>query len=166
MSNPGLNRLLRGGGLTSFHVDGSAARRGAPHVVFRGERHHATFSASEHKGENQKHDYSRKENREESGSKKKKQKKDGDNSDSDSDSDDESGGHYNSSGIHKKGSDAGDVCTSARLHVCTLPYIPILTRCILCADGDGKKNEGKGKKKDFKKDDNSNGKPDFMEKKK
>lgn len=35
-----------------------------------------------------------------------------------------------------------------------------------CADGDGKKNEGKNKKKDFKKDDNSNGKPDFMEKKK
>jgi hypothetical protein len=33
-------------------------------------------------------------------------------------------------------------------------------------DGDGEKGEGKKKKKDFKKDDNKNGKPDFMEKKK
>jgi len=111
MSNSALDRLLRGGGLTSFHVaDGSASRREDPHVMFRGERHHATFSMSE----NTKHDYSKKENREESNPKK-KQKKYGDDSDSDSgsDSDSDSGGpNFSKKGIHAKGSDAGTICKS------------------------------------------------------
>jgi len=118
MSNSALDRLLRGGGLRSFHVaDGSASRRGDPHVMFRGERHHATFSMSEHKGENQKHDYSKKENREESNPKK-KQKKDGDgDSDSGSDSDSDSGGpNFSKKGIHAKGSDAGTPCRSHYTH--------------------------------------------------
>jgi len=131
MSNPGLNRLLRGGGLTEFHVVAAGRRQSGP-PTFNGERFEFSAAKTEYKKE---HDFSKKDNREEKGEKKrKKEGKEGD----DSSSDDEDGPHFKSSGIHKKGSDA---------------------------DGDGKTGEGKNKKKDFKKDDNKNGKPDFMEKK-
>ena len=104
MSNPALNRLMRGSGLTSFHLpQWSGAGRDDPYVMFRGESYHATFSASEHKGVNMKHDYSRIENREEKSSKKKKYG-DGSGSDSGSDSDDE--GH--------KGSHSGKGNTSGK----------------------------------------------------
>ncbi len=42
----------------------------------------------------------------------------------------------------------------------------VLRRCIFCADGDGKKNEGKNKKKPSFADKDSNGKVDAFEKKK
>lgn len=137
MSNRALLSFLQGGDrLTAFHLGaaGPAGRREGP-THFSGERFE--FSAKTHGGDaaTDKKDYSKKENREESGPKKKKAKTD-DDSGSDSDGD---GPHYKSDGIHKKGSDA---------------------------DGDGKTGEGKGKKKDFKKDNNNNGKPDILEKKK
>lgn len=136
MSNPALNRLLRSGGVSNFHVGrGGAeavARRGDPFPVFNGETYYGRFSAkTEDKSEAKAQDFSKKENREGKGEKRKKE-------DGDSSSDEDDGPHFKRSGIHKSGADA---------------------------DGDGKTGEGKNKKKDFKKDDNSNGKPDFMEKK-
>ena len=80
MSNPALNRLLRSGGLSDFHVgrEAPAARLGDPHVLFAGERFHATFSAkTEEKGYNKAHDFSDKKNREDP----KKRKKDDGSSD-------------------------------------------------------------------------------------
>lgn len=148
MSNRALDRLLRGGGLgglTSFHIpQGHGAGRGDPHVLFRGESYHATFSASEHKGVNMKHDYSRIENREEKSSKKKKGGGDDGSSDSDSDSDDDhKGSHFG------KGNTSGKNGFPARGSD---------------GDGDGKKNE-KRKPMDWS-DKNKNDKPDGMEKKK
>lgn len=98
MSNSQLNRLLRGGGLTSFHVGaGSVGRDVARETpMFNGERF--TFSAGPDVKE--KHNFEKKENREESSKKRKK----GDDSDSDSDG---GGPHFNSDGIHAKASDAG-----------------------------------------------------------
>ena len=98
MSNPGLMKMLRGGGMQSFHVGGARAERAPGPVLFSGER----FEFSAYQKSEGKPDFAKKENREEKGSK--KRKKDGDDSDSGSESD--SGPHYNKSGIHKKGSDA------------------------------------------------------------
>ena len=140
MSNPGLNRLLRTGGLTNFHVsrDGASAvaARGNPHTMFSGERYVGRFSAkTEDKSYNSAHNFEKKENREKGGKGEKRKKDD----DSDSDSDDGGDGpHFKSDGIHKKGSDA---------------------------DGDGKKNEGKNKKKPSFADKDKNGKVDAFEKK-
>lgn len=100
MSNPQLNRLLRGNGLTSFHVGSGSMARHATRPIPAVRVEHATFSVATKK----EYDFSKKKNREEG----KKRKKGDDDSDSDSGSDDD-GPHYNHDGIHKKGSDAG-VC--------------------------------------------------------
>ena len=105
MSNPALNRLLRSGGVSNFHVGRGGAeavsRRGDPYPIFAGETYRGRFSAkTEDKSEAKAHDFSKKENREGKGEKRKKE--DGD---SDSDEDDD-GPHFKGSGIHKKGSDA------------------------------------------------------------
>lgn len=83
MSNAPLNRLLRGGGLTSFHVGaGSVGRDVARETpMFNGER----FTFSNGSDVSEKQDFSKKENREESGSKKLKE------SDAHSDSDSDGG---------------------------------------------------------------------------
>lgn len=139
MSNPALNRMLRGGGLTSFHVGNLPSGRGDPHRLFAGEVVHSTFSATEYKKDmkdKKEHDFSKKEHREE---KKKK-------SDSDSESDGEDDGPKTKK---SKGDTSGKNGFPARGSD---------------GDGDGKKNEPK-KKMDWS-DKNSNGKPDGMEKKK
>ena len=71
MSNPGLNRLLRSGGLTDFHVSragaSAIAQRGNPHVLFSGEVYHGQFSMNKSKdaeGYRQSHAFEKKENRE------------------------------------------------------------------------------------------------------
>ena len=141
MSNPALNRMLRGGGLTNFHVGNAPSGRGDPHRLFAGEVVHSTFSATEYKKDMKDakdHDFSKKEHREE----KKKKKSDSD-SESDGEGDDgpktkkSKGDTSGKNGFPAKGSDG---------------------------DGDGKKNEPK-KKMDWQ-DKNSNGTPDGMEKKK
>lgn len=104
MSNPALNRLLRTGGLTDFHVgrDGAAATaaRGNPHIMFAGETYQGRFSAKSYA---ESHNFEKKENREEKGSKSEKRKKGGDDG-SGSDSDDD-GPHFKKDGVPKKGSD-------------------------------------------------------------
>ena len=143
MSNRALDRLLRSGGLagSGLHVgrDGAVAvsRRNDPYTMFSGETYTATFSAAV---TDNKKDYRKKENREESGPKKKKAKMDDDGSTTGDNSDsDDDGPHFKSSGIHAKGSDA---------------------------DSDGKKGEGKNKKKPSFADKDKNGKVDAFEKKK
>ena len=139
MSNRGLDRLLRSGGLTDFHVGRDAAaavsRRGNPHTMFSGETYRGRFSmnkAKDAEGYKKEHAFEKKENRE---GKSEKRKKSDD--DSGSESDGEGGGGGGKKRIYKKGEDA---------------------------DGDGKTNETK-KVTDFS-DKNKNGKPDAFEKKK
>ena len=93
MSNPALNRLLRGGGLTEFHVV-AAGRRNQPSApTFNGERFE--FSAkTEYKKE---HEFQKKENREE------KHKKEDDHSDDDSS---DGPAKKKKKGIYAKGEDA------------------------------------------------------------
>ena len=141
MSNPALNRLLRGGGLTEFHTGGSTASsqiarsREGVSAGFSGEGQTVSrffaSAAAEKKGEGV--DFTKKENREESGGKrKKKDKEEGE------ESSDDDGPHYDHDGIHASGADA---------------------------DGDGKTNEAAKKKKPDFSDRNKNGKPDAFEKK-
>ena len=163
MSNPALTRLLRGG-LSDFHVgrDSAAAvaARGNPHPLFAGEVYAGRFSAkTEEKGYNSSHNFEKKENREEKGGKKDgkgEKRKKGDDSDDDSDDD---GPHFKSDGIHAKGSDAGTLRSS--------PFCAFAgpDRPLFVADGDGKKNEGKNRKKPSFADKDKNGKVDAFEKK-
>jgi hypothetical protein len=145
MSNPALNRLLRSGGVTNFHVGRGGAeavsRRGDPFPVFAGETYRGRFSAkTEAKGSEAKsNDFAKKENRE----KGEKRKKDDGESDSDSGDD----------GPHFKGK--GDTSGKNGFPAAGSD-----------GDGDGKKGEGKNKKKPNFKDGDGNGTPDFMEKKK
>lgn len=115
MSNPQLNRLLRGGGLTSFHVGASSVGRDVAREasVFNGER----FAFSADVKDN--HNFEKKENREESGGEKRTK------GDSDSESDDD-GPHFNSDGIHAKSSDAG------ALRTLPLARATLLTPSLLC----------------------------------
>jgi len=97
MSNRSLDRLLRGGGLTEFHVVAAGRRsRDSGPPVFNGERFEFSASAkSEYKKEYKKeHEFAKKENREEGGE---KRKKGGDDSSDHSDSDDD-GPHFKGKG--------------------------------------------------------------------
>ena len=102
MSNPALNRFLRSGGVTNFHVGRggteAVARRGDPFPVFAGETYRGRFSMkTEDKGSEAKsNDFAKKENREKG---EKRKKDDGDSSD------DDDGPHFKSDGVPKKGSD-------------------------------------------------------------
>ena len=134
--NKSLLNLMRGG-MSDFHVSGGGPGSGGP-VRFAGERrdrevYHYTFAASAVNDD--KHDYSKKENREMKS--KKRSKDDGGSTTGDESSSDEEGAKGKKR-IYRRGEDA---------------------------DGDGKTGEGKGKKqKGFWEDKNKNKKPDGFEK--
>jgi hypothetical protein len=183
MSHPALNRLMRGGGLTDFHIgrSGSAAHAGNPHVMFAGERYVHLASAMKYDKSGKggkaeaKNDFSKKEHREKGG---KRGREDGSTTGDNSSSDDEQSGgkpmarKKKGSPIHAKGSDADVIalhCSNTPFlslsDPCAVPHALFLMRC--SSQGDGKKGEGKGPKgKGFWSDKNRNGKPDGIEKKK
>ena len=94
MSHPALNRLMRSGGLTDFHIgrSGSAAHVGNPHVMFAGERYVHLASAMKYEKSDKaesKSDFSKKEHREKGG---KRGREDGSTTGDNSSSDEEKSG--------------------------------------------------------------------------